>query len=153
MKASLSGLGKFPFVVMANKRDECDLHKVCKINALKKSGVEKAWKILENVAKQIQPIMSNHKWRVKLLFEVCPKNLSLLGLNVGGGLQEKIRLRRPNRDWDFFPFDQTLDTTFHELCYNTHGPHNANFYKLWDELRMIIPFKVEDFSCSCLSYD
>ncbi|XP_062081237.1 uncharacterized protein LOC133786039 [Humulus lupulus] len=70
MKASLSGLGKFPFVVMANKRDECDLHKVCEIKALKKSGVEKAWKILENVAKQIQPIMCNHKWRVKLLFEV-----------------------------------------------------------------------------------
>ncbi|XP_043690675.1 uncharacterized protein LOC122641486 isoform X2 [Telopea speciosissima] len=23
----------------------------------------------------------------------------------------------------------------HELCHNAHGPHNANFYKLWDELR------------------
>ncbi|KAK3198760.1 hypothetical protein Dsin_022175 [Dipteronia sinensis] len=23
----------------------------------------------------------------------------------------------------------------HELCRNAHGPHNANFYKLWDELR------------------
>ncbi|PPS11338.1 hypothetical protein GOBAR_AA09304 [Gossypium barbadense] len=23
----------------------------------------------------------------------------------------------------------------HELCHNTHGPHNASFCKLWDELR------------------
>ncbi|KAH1114664.1 hypothetical protein J1N35_008042 [Gossypium stocksii] len=23
----------------------------------------------------------------------------------------------------------------HELCHNAHGPHNASFYKLWDELR------------------
>lgn len=47
----------------------------------------------------------------------------------------KLRLRRPNRDWDFFPHDQILDTMLHELCHNVHGPHNASFYKLWDELR------------------
>ncbi|KAL9230003.1 hypothetical protein vseg_005406 [Gypsophila vaccaria] len=23
----------------------------------------------------------------------------------------------------------------HELCHNAHGPHNASFYKLWDQLR------------------
>jgi len=39
-----------------------------------------------------------------------PTNPSLLGLNVGGGVNVKLRLRRPNRDWDFFPFDQVLDT-------------------------------------------
>ncbi|KAM6579353.1 hypothetical protein CsatA_003127 [Cannabis sativa] len=112
-----------------------DLHKVWEIKALKKPGEEEARKILENVAKQVQPIMRNHKWRVKLLTEFCPKNPSLLGLNVGGGIQVKLRLRRPNRDWDFFPFDQILDTMLHELCHNAHGPHNASFYKLWDELR------------------
>lgn len=72
-----------------------------------------------------------------------PKNPSLLGLNVGGGVNVKLRLRRPNRDWDFFPFDQVLDTMLHELCHNAHGPHNASFYMLWDELRkvfLIFPF-------------
>ncbi|GKV19417.1 hypothetical protein SLEP1_g29680 [Rubroshorea leprosula] len=112
-----------------------DLHKVWEIKALKKPGEEEAKKFLEQIAKQVQPIMRKHNWRVKLLSEFCPSNPSLLGLNVGGGLQIKLRLRRPNRDWDFFPFDQVLDTMLHELCHNVHGPHNASFYKLWDELR------------------
>ncbi|KAK0599652.1 hypothetical protein LWI29_007332 [Acer saccharum] len=113
-----------------------DLHKVWEIKALKrKPDEEEAKKILERIAKQVQPIMRKHKWRVKLLSEFCPNNASLLGLNVGGGVHVKLRLRRPNRDSDFYPFDQVLDTMLHELCHNAHGPHNANFYKLWDELR------------------
>lgn len=69
---------------------------------------------------------------------ICsPNNPALLGLNVGGGLHVKLRLRRPNRDLDFYPFDQVLDTMLHELCHNAHGPHNASFYKLWDELRKV----------------
>lgn len=113
-----------------------DLHKVWEVKALKKKpGEEEATKILEKIAKQVQPIMRKHKWRVKILSEFCPKNPSLLGLNVGGGVAVKLRLRRANRDWDFIPFDQVLDTMLHELCHNAHGPHNASFYKLWDELR------------------
>ncbi|XP_061364138.1 uncharacterized protein LOC133307612 [Gastrolobium bilobum] len=113
-----------------------DLNKVWEIKALKrKPGQEEATKMLEKIAKQVQPIMRKHKWRVKLLSEFCPSNPSLLGLNVGAGIHVKLRLRRPNRDWDFFPFDQVLDTMLHELCHNVHGPHNANFYNLWDELR------------------
>ncbi|XP_030928706.1 uncharacterized protein LOC115954877 [Quercus lobata] len=112
-----------------------DLHKVWETKALKKPGQDEAKKMLEKIAKQVQPIMRKHKWRVKVLSEFCPKNPALLGLNVGGGVHVKLRLRRPNRDWDFFPFDQVLDTMLHELCHNAHGPHNASFYKLWDELR------------------
>ncbi|TYI34034.1 hypothetical protein ES332_A04G175600v1 [Gossypium tomentosum] len=82
--------------------------------------------------------MRKHKWRVKLLSEFCPNNPALLGLNVGAGIHVKLRLRRPNWDWDFHPFDQVLDTMLHELCHNAHGPHNASFYKLWDELRKIL---------------
>lgn len=113
-----------------------DLNKVWEIQALKrKPAAEEATKMLEKIAKQVQPIMHKHKWRVKLLSEFCPTNPHLLGLNVGGGINVKLRLRRPNRDGDFYPFDQVLDTMLHELCHNAHGPHNANFYKLWDELR------------------
>lgn len=112
-----------------------DLNKVWEIKALKKPGEDEAKKMLEKIAKQVQPIMSKHNWRVKLLSEFCPKNSSLLGLNVGAGVQVKLRLRRPNRDFDFYPYDQVLDTMLHELCHNAHGPHNASFYKLWDELR------------------
>ncbi|KAJ6292905.1 hypothetical protein OIU78_024978 [Salix suchowensis] len=112
-----------------------DLNKVWEIRALKKPGEEEAVKMLHKIAKQVQPIMRKRNWRVKLLSEFCPNNHSLLGLNVGGGVHVKLRLRRPNRDLDFFPFHQVLDTMLHELCHNAHGPHNANFYKLWDELR------------------
>ncbi|KAK9091876.1 hypothetical protein Syun_026787 [Stephania yunnanensis] len=113
-----------------------DLNKVWEVKPLKrKPGEDEARKILEKIAKQVQPIMRKHKWRVKVLSEFCPKNSSLLGLNVGGGVEVKLRLRRPNRDWDFIPYDQVLDTMLHELCHNVHGPHNASFYQLWDEIR------------------
>lgn len=113
-----------------------DLHKVWEIRTLKrKVGADEARKFLEKIAKQVQPIMRNHKWRVKVLSEMCPKNPRLLGLNVGHGLHVKLRLRRPNTDWDFYPFDEVLDTMLHELCHNAVGPHNAAFYKLWDHLR------------------
>ncbi|XP_050215661.1 uncharacterized protein LOC126666830 [Mercurialis annua] len=113
-----------------------DLNKVWEIKTLKrKPGEEEAKKCLEKIAKQVQPIMRKHKWRVKVLSEFCPKNPALLGLNVGGGVHVKLRLRRPNRDFDFYPYDMVLDTMLHELCHNAHGPHNASFYKLWDELR------------------
>ncbi|XP_072980869.1 DNA-dependent metalloprotease WSS1 [Typha angustifolia] len=112
-----------------------DLNKVWEIKPLKKPGEEDSRAMLDRVAKQVQPIMRRRKWRVKILSEFCPANPALLGLNVGGGVEIKLRLRRPNRDWDFFPFEQVLDTMLHELCHIEHGPHNAQFYKLWDELR------------------
>ncbi|KAL7615493.1 DNA-dependent metalloprotease WSS1 [Lactuca sativa] len=113
-----------------------DLHKVWEIRTLKrKVGGDEAKRFLEKIAKQVQPIMHKHKWRVKVLSEMCPKNPQLLGLNVGHGLHVKLRLRKPNTDWDFYPFDHVLDTMLHELCHNAIGPHNAGFYKLWDELR------------------
>ncbi|XP_065862573.1 DNA-dependent metalloprotease WSS1 [Euphorbia lathyris] len=113
-----------------------DLNKVWEVKALKrKPEEEKAKKMLDQIAKQVQPIMRKRKWRVKVLSEFCPKNPALLGVNVARGVHVKLRLRRANRDWDFIPYDQVLDTMLHELCHNVHGPHNANFYKLWDELR------------------
>lgn len=69
---------------------------------------------------------------------VCsPKRAALLGLNVGAGIHVKLRLRRPNNDEEFYPYNEVLDTMLHELCHNAHGPHNASFYKLWDELRKV----------------
>ncbi|XP_030471266.1 DNA-dependent metalloprotease WSS1 [Syzygium oleosum] len=113
-----------------------DLHKVWEIKALKRKPAEdEARKILQRIAHQVQPIMRKRRWRVKLLSEFCPTNARLLGLNVGRGVHVKLRLRRPNRDDCFYPYDQVLDTMLHELCHNAHGPHDAKFYKLWDELR------------------
>ncbi|KAL6538475.1 hypothetical protein OROGR_012463 [Orobanche gracilis] len=113
-----------------------DLNKVWEIKTLKrKPKEEEARNILDRVAKQVQPIMRKHNWRIKLLSEFCPKNGALLGLNVGGGVHVKLRLRRANKDDEFLPFHEVLDTMLHELCHNVHSPHNASFYKLWDEIR------------------
>nr|GMC51716.1 DNA-dependent metalloprotease WSS1-like [Ipomoea batatas] len=113
-----------------------DMNKVWEIKALKrKPKGEEAQKILERIAKQVQPIMRKHSWRVKVLSEFCPKNPALLGVNVGAGINVKLRLRRVNRDEEFLPFNSVLDTMLHELCHNAHSAHNSSFYKLWDELR------------------
>ncbi|XP_061373117.1 DNA-dependent metalloprotease WSS1-like [Gastrolobium bilobum] len=112
-----------------------DLNKVWEIKPLKRIGEDEARKILEKVAKQVQPIMRKRKWKVKVLSEFCPANPSLLGLNIGPGAEVKLRLRKPNREWDFFPYEQILDTMLHELCHNENGPHNAQFYNLLDEIR------------------
>ncbi|EPS66710.1 zinc ion binding protein, partial [Genlisea aurea] len=112
------------------------LSKVWEIRALKrKPREEEARKILDRIAKQVQPIMARHNWRVKMLSEFWPKNGALLGLNVGSGIHVKLRLRRANNDQEFLPFHDVLDTMLHELCHNAHGPHNASFYKLWDDIR------------------
>lgn len=46
-----------------------DLNKVWDIKTLKKPGENEARKILERIAKQVQPIMRKHKWKVKVLSE------------------------------------------------------------------------------------
>lgn len=47
-----------------------DLNKVWEIKTLKrKPNQEAARMILEKIAKQVQPIMVKHKWRVKVLSE------------------------------------------------------------------------------------
>ena len=60
-----------------------------------------------------------------------------MGLNIGGGAEVKLRLRRPNNEWDFFPYEQVLDTMLHELCHNEYGPHNSGFYNLLDGIRKV----------------
>lgn len=112
-----------------------DLNKVWEVRPLKRLREDEAREILEKVAKQVQPVMRKRKWKVKVLSEFSPANPSLLGLNIGGGSEVRLRLRRPNNELDFFPYHQILDTMLHELCHNEYGPHNADFYNLLDEIR------------------
>ncbi|KAK2386980.1 zinc ion binding protein [Trifolium repens] len=111
-----------------------DQYKVWEIRALKsRPEAEQAHKMLEKIAKQVQPIMRKHKWRVKVLSEFYDSYY--WGYNVGGGEEIKLHLRRSNRDSNFYPFHEVLDTMLHELCHNVYSRHNAKFYKLWNELR------------------
>ncbi|KAM0921140.1 hypothetical protein ACQ4PT_007036 [Festuca glaucescens] len=113
-----------------------DLHKVWEIRALKRKPDEpSARALLDRIAKQVQPIMRRRKWRVKVLSEFSPKNPRLLGLNVNRGVEVKLRLRPHGRDHDFIPYEKVLDTMLHERAHIVRGPHDAQFYNLWDELR------------------
>lgn len=76
-------------------------------------------------------------YRFVLLSYCSPPNPSLMGLNIDGGSEIKLRLRRQNNEWAFFPYEQILDTMLHELCHNEVGPHNADFYKLLEEIRKV----------------
>lgn len=71
------------------------------------------------------------------LLACSPKRKELLGLNVGRGIEVKLRLRRPSNELEFYSYHEVLDTMLHELCHNAHGPHNASFYQLWDQLRKV----------------
>lgn len=47
-----------------------DSFKVWETKALRRSGEGEAKRILDRIAKQVQPIMRKHKWKVKLLSEM-----------------------------------------------------------------------------------
>ncbi|XP_047332956.1 DNA-dependent metalloprotease WSS1-like [Impatiens glandulifera] len=112
-----------------------DPYKVWHIKTLRKLREGDAREILENVAKQVQPIMSKHKWRVPILSEFCHPKSSLLGLNVEKGVEIKIRLRRPENELEFLPYNQILQTMLHELCHNDYRHHSPQFYQLLELIK------------------
>lgn len=59
----------------------------------------------------------------------------MLGLNVNRGSKICLRLRYPGDSSQFLPLESVVDTMLHELCHIVHGPHNADFHALWDQLR------------------
>ncbi|KAJ3041560.1 hypothetical protein HDV00_009036 [Rhizophlyctis rosea] len=95
---------------------------------------EEALQLLKRIASMVKPIMRKRGWKVGLLVEFFPNNPNLLGLNVNRGQQIKIRLRPASDDARFLDFESLVGTMLHELTHIVHGPHDAKFYKLLDEL-------------------
>mmetsp|Transcript_9774 Transcript_9774/g.25647 ORF Transcript_9774/g.25647 Transcript_9774/m.25647 type:complete len:377 (+) Transcript_9774:60-1190(+) len=94
---------------------------------------DEAKALLEKVCWQVQPIMQRRMWKVPLVREFIPRSKNLLGLNKNMGEEICIRLRQSRQDL-LFPFESILGTMLHELVHIVHGPHNAKFYALLDEL-------------------
>ncbi|OXV05671.1 hypothetical protein Egran_06561 [Elaphomyces granulatus] len=90
---------------------------------------------LRKVASLVKPIMRQRSWRVGTLCEFYPHESNLLGLNVNAGQKICLRLRYPSDERQFLPINQVVDTMLHELCHIVHGPHNAEFHALWNQLR------------------
>lgn len=59
----------------------------------------------------------------------------MIGLNVNRGQRILLRLRYPGDRNQFLPIEQVTDTMLHELSHIVHGPHDAKFHALWDQLR------------------
>jgi DNA-dependent metalloprotease WSS1 len=57
------------------------------------------------------------------------------GINQNQGQKICLRLRYPGDKNQFLPLEQVVDTMLHELSHNVHGPHDAAFHALWDQLR------------------
>lgn len=87
---------------------------------------------------QVQPILRKRQWTVPIVREFFPDRKELLGLNVNGrrGTTDEIRIRlRPaHAPSAFLDFHAVLGTLLHELVHNVRGPHDAEFYKILDEL-------------------
>lgn len=61
--------------------------------------------------------------------------MPVIGLNVDRGQKICLRLRYPGDRNQFLPIEQVADTMLHELAHNVHGPHDAKFHALWNQLR------------------
>jgi hypothetical protein len=106
---------------------------------------------LRRIASLVKPIMRARNWTVGTLAEFYPDQQNLLGkdtsflykymltaftgINVNKGMKICLRLRYPGDQNQFLPMEQVVDTMLHELSHNVHGPHDAKFHALWDQLR------------------
>ncbi|KAF2224041.1 WLM domain-containing protein [Elsinoe ampelina] len=90
---------------------------------------------LRKIASLVKPIMRKRGWHVGTLTEFLPEDPRLLGLNINHGHKICVRLRFSHRPSSFMPIEQCVDTMLHELSHIVHGPHDAQFHALWDELR------------------
>ncbi|KAI8951950.1 WLM-domain-containing protein [Xylaria longipes] len=90
---------------------------------------------LKKVASLVKPLMRARGWKVGQLTEFYPGQPNLLGLNVDRGNKICLRLRYPGDRNQFLPLEQVADTMLHELAHNVHGPHDAKFNALWNQLR------------------
>ncbi|KAL1794590.1 hypothetical protein ACET3X_006406 [Alternaria dauci] len=91
--------------------------------------------MLRKAASMVKPMMRKRGWKVRTLAEFLPDEPQLLGLNINRTERILIRLRYHHDARQFLSMEQVTDTLLHELSHIVHGPHNADFNNLWNELR------------------
>ncbi|EME32111.1 DNA-dependent metalloprotease WSS1 [Galdieria sulphuraria] len=106
----------------------------CRIETLGYFEDTEAKKLLENVARSMQPIMKKRNWTVLLLSEFYPRNRNLFGLHINEGEEIKVRLREPENVKTLLPFESVVGTILHELAHFVHKKHDKSFYLLLDQL-------------------
>lgn len=110
--------------------------RVLAYNELKrKPDSDKALTLLKRLASQVKPILKNRNWTIKNLCEFFPTNPNLLGVNVNRGWKINLRLRPHFDESQFLEYEEILGTLLHEMAHIVRGPHDAQFYKLLEELK------------------
>lgn len=103
--------------------------------------------MLHELAVKVAPVIHHYGFKVGALCEMFPRNPLLLGLNVNRGQKILVRLRHPHNDAEFLPMGDLVGTLLHELAHNVHGAHDAQFYKLLDELKLRHQSGVAGYVC------
>lgn len=94
-----------------------------------------AKQLLNKAAKQVTPILKKRKWTIGCLCEFFPKRKDLLGQNTNRGELIEIKCRtQKNKPDCFYSYNHILGTLLHEIVHIEHKLHNAQFYKLLDQL-------------------
>ncbi|KAJ3139105.1 hypothetical protein HK100_011955 [Physocladia obscura] len=94
---------------------------------------DEAMKMIRRIGSLVQPLMVKHLWVLPLLREFVPDDPTLLGVNINKGQEIRLRLRHPGSTC-FFDFNFIMGTMLHELTHNIRSTHDAQFYKVMDDL-------------------
>lgn len=100
----------------------------------RKPGKEDALKLLRDIAHHVSLLMRENGFKVTALVEFYPRDRSLLGMNVNRGQKIMLRLRDPQDEYRFLPWESLIGTMLHELTHNVFGQHDQRFYNKLDEL-------------------
>ena len=116
--------------------------------------------LLERIYKEFYPILEKRGYNVSSLSEMCccgdgldhdkqskrRRKLKIMSAQVGGynmtrgggrgGKSHSIhlRLRNPHNHSVVLSYEEVAGVMAHELAHCEHGPHNAAFYKLMDDI-------------------
>lgn len=134
--------------------------KCCHILSL--PNAEQAKTLLERVVREFEPIAKQRGYNVLSVSELCCCNDGLDFDPTANGKKRRKRRKMANNIWGynqttssgykkshtihlrlrhttnhhtrFLPYEDVAGTLAHELAHCVHGPHDAKFYKLMDEI-------------------
>lgn len=135
-----------------NPKDKVPLHHIP--NLLSDKVCEDTF---NRIHQEFLPIIQRRKFNVKSISELCccgdgldhtkgkRRKLRKMANNVLGYNMTRwhgrskthtihLRLRNPKNHNQLFPWEDVAGTMAHELSHCVHGPHNAAFYKLMEEI-------------------
>ena len=123
-------------------------NKKISVKALGRPEDPEARDMLLSILRILEPLITKEKLQIGSLEEFYPRDRRLLGLNQNKGQKIQIRLRRRKTTQGcFFPLDELIGTTIHELVHNLIGPHNQAFYQtFWRWCKFIEEYWMHDIS-------